>query len=277
LERARKVSLPSLTVGLLKSSEAKAAAGILVGRAVLSPPQSSGAFDTRRGEGDGGRTTAPYPAFHLKMTSRVRSENLRRVLLGSSIALLLFSLAGLVWLNLRLSGKNPGETGSSPPVLAELPDFQLTAQNGQSLGLADLKGKVWVADFIFTRCPGPCPRMTASMARLQRKFAEEASLRLVSFSVDPEFDTVAVLAQYALRFGADPQRWFFLTGEKAKIHTLAKSGFLVGGVEDVTLHTTWFILIDRQARVRGYYDSSDDESLQKLLVDARTLVRERET
>jgi protein SCO1/2 len=160
------------------------------------------------------------------------------------------------------------------PVLAQLPDFRLIERNGQPLGLAELKGKVWIADFIFTRCPGPCPRMSSRMAALQRDLRSEEAFRLVSISVDPEFDTREVLTKYADRYEADEHRWFFLTGGKIAIHQLAKSGFRVGGVDDVTLHTTRFVLIDRQGRVRGYYSSSDEEELRKLRSDARVLLRE---
>jgi protein SCO1 len=196
----------------------------------------------------------------------------RKWLLAGSLGLMLLSLAGFVWLNLRFSGKNVWGTDPAPPVLARLPDFQLTTQAGQPFGLADLRDKVWISDFIFTRCPGPCRRMTAQMAELQRELADAPDLRLVSFSVDPEFDTPAVLSEYAGRFHANTKQWVFLTGDKKRIHALAKSGFLVGGVEDVTLHTTRFVLVDRQARVRGYYDSTDEESLRRLLKDARSLV-----
>jgi protein SCO1 len=203
-----------------------------------------------------------------------RSDSLfRKWLLAGSLGLMLLSLAGFVWLNLKFSGKGLWGTDPAPPVLARLPDFQLTTQAGQPFGLADLKDKLWIADFIFTRCPGPCPRMTARMAELQRELADAPDLRLVSFSVDPEFDTPAVLSEYAGQFHANTKRWVFLTGGKERIHDLAKSGFLVGGVEDVTLHTTRFILVDRQARVRGYYDSTDEESLRRLLKGARRLVR----
>ena len=204
-----------------------------------------------------------------------RSDSLffRKWLLTGSLGLMLLSLAGFVWLNLKFSGKSLWGADPAPPVLARLPEFQLTTQDGLPFGLADLKDKVWIADFIFTRCPGPCPRMTAQMAELQRELAGAPDLRLVSFSVDPEFDTPAVLSEYAGRFHANTKQWVFLTGDKKRIHALAKSGFLVGGVEDVTLHTTRFVLVDRQARVRGYYDSTDEESLRRLLKDARSLVR----
>jgi protein SCO1/2 len=202
-------------------------------------------------------------------------QHFRKCLLVTSVSLMLFSLGGIIWLNLRLTGKS--SWGATPlPVLAQLPDFRLPERSGKTLGLADLKGQVWIADFIFTRCPGPCPRMTSKMASLQRDLQSEDSLRLVSISVDPEFDTPEVLAKYAARYQAKEGRWFFLTGDKAAIHDLAKSGFLVGGVDDVTLHTTRFVLIDREGRVRGYYSSSDEDELQKLRNDARALLRETE-
>lgn len=201
------------------------------------------------------------------------SRDFPKLLLALSISLMLISLGGLLWLDQRLTGKSALGTFSLP-VLAQLPDFRLIERNGQPLGLADLRGKVWIADFIFTRCPGPCPRMSSLMAALQRDLRSEEALRLVSISVDPEFDTPEVLAKYADRYEADEARWFFLTGDKTAIHQLAKSGFLVGGMDDVTLHTTRFVLIDRQGRVRGYYSSSDEEDLRKLGTDARVLLRE---
>jgi protein SCO1 len=207
--------------------------------------------------------------------SPLSSHDFRRLLLAASICLMLFSLGGVFWLNLRLTGRSFwGAT--SLPVLAQLPDFRLLERSGKTLGLADLKGKVWIGDFIFTRCPGPCPRMSSRMASLQRDMRGEDGLRLVSISVDPEFDTQEVLARYAAQYQAEAGRWFFLTGDQKEIHHLAKSGFLVGGVDDVTLHTTRFVLIDRQGRVRGYYSSSDEKDLRKLRNDARALLRETE-
>jgi protein SCO1 len=204
---------------------------------------------------------------------RLSSHNFRRLLLAASISLMLFSLAGLLWLNMRLTGRSL--FGTTPlPVLTQLPDFSLVECHGQNLGLADLRGKVWIADFIFTRCPGPCPRMSSRMAALQRDLRREEGLRLVSISVDPEFDTGEVLAKYAAQYQADGGRWFFLTGDKTAIHHLAKSGFLVGGVDDVTLHTTRFVLVDGLGRVRGYYSSNDEDELRKLRNDARALLRE---
>ncbi len=112
--------------------------------------------------------------------------------------------------------------------LARVPSFSLIERSGKPIALANLKGKVWVVDFIFTRCPDACPLMSAQMAQLQSEFADAPDLRLVSISVDPEFDTPATLARYATQFHADPDRWYFLTGEKKTIYQLVREGFKLG-------------------------------------------------
>jgi cytochrome oxidase Cu insertion factor (SCO1/SenC/PrrC family) len=112
-----------------------------------------------------------------------------------------------------------------------VPDFALTNQHGQLVRRADLEGKIWIVSLIFTNCPEECPLMTAEMARLQSDLADMADVRLVSISVDPERDTPPILAQYADRFDADPQRWYFLTGDKRAIYRLAREGFRLGIVD----------------------------------------------
>ena len=200
---------------------------------------------------------------------------LTRILLVSSICLLLVSLAGFVWLHWLLKQNiSANNRRQSLPIYSYLPSFVLTERNGKPLSLSDLRGKVWVADFFFTTCPGPCPRMSARMAELQRSLANEPDSRLVSITVDPSTDTPVVLSDYASRFHAQSDRWYFLTGNKPDIHRLAKEGFLVGGVDDVLLHSTRFMLVDRMGRLRGYYDSSDEESLENLLADVRMLLKE---
>ena len=208
---------------------------------------------------------------------QLKGQRIRKVLLTTGIILLLGSLAGLFWLNYRLKQFREKSISPIPPVLVQLPSFSLTERSLTPIGLEDLTGLVWIADFIFTRCPGPCPLMSARMSKLQETFKEEPSFKLVSITVDPEYDTSPVLSEYADRFKARKDRWFFLTGDKAKIHELAKGGFLVGGIQDVTLHSTRFILVDRKARVRGYYDSQDDLDIQKLIHDTRILLREVES
>lgn len=109
--------------------------------------------------------------------------------------------------------------------ITRAPSFALIERSGKEITLADLRGLVWVADFIWTRCPDACPLMSAVMARLQAEFAHEPAFRLVSFSIDPQYDTPAVLARYATKYGANPDRWFFLTGDKKTIYRLVREGF----------------------------------------------------
>jgi cytochrome oxidase Cu insertion factor (SCO1/SenC/PrrC family) len=119
-----------------------------------------------------------------------------------------------------------------------VPDFSLLERNGQRVTKADLLGKVWIADFIFTRCVEQCPLVNSRMVALQQAFAAEDDVRLVSISVDPEHDTPDVLTRYAAGLGAHPQRWLFLTGDKAHIYALAREGFRLGVFEAQTSSRT---------------------------------------
>ena len=116
--------------------------------------------------------------------------------------------------------------------LGAVPDFSLTERSGRTVTLADLRDKVWVADFIYTTCTDTCPLQTARLVKLQNEFTQEPDFRLVSISVDPAHDTVAVLRQYADRFAADRERWLFLTGSQSTIYALVRDGFKLD-VEDV--------------------------------------------
>jgi cytochrome oxidase Cu insertion factor (SCO1/SenC/PrrC family) len=167
----------------------------------------------------------------------------------------------------------------APKPQKPLPDFSLTAVtvDGTSpFDLRTMKGRVWIADFIFTRCAGPCPMLTANMAGLQKKLPK--SIGFLSFTVDPDHDAPEVLTLYARKFGADPQRWFFLTGEKAELVRLIRDGFLLPVVENAAAapgervtHSTKMVLVDAQGRLLGWYDGDDQASLEKLAADARKL------
>src|SRR5437667_10232129 len=142
-------------------------------------------------------------------------------------------------------------------------DFALTERNGRIVTRADLDGKVWVASFVFTCCAGPCPQISGTMAELHRDVSGEPDVRLVTFTVDPERDTPVVLKQYAERYGADPERWLFLTGEQKALYALIEKSFLLGVRQnegkdrtpgnEVT-HSTRLVLVDRRGHVRGFYD-----------------------
>src|SRR5258706_6639981 len=142
-----------------------------------------------------------------------------------------------------------------------VPDFSLTERSGRKTSLADLRGHVWIADFIYTQCRDTCPLQTANMAKLQQQWNGEPELRLVSYSVDPEHDTPQALARYAKRFNADAQRWLFLTRNKDQITRLVEDGFhepLAAaqnrqGNKSVILRSPRFILFEPVARIRGSY------------------------
>lgn len=159
-------------------------------------------------------------------------------------------------------------------VAVRVPDFSLTNQQGEPLGLSDMAGKIWVADFIFTSCPTICPAMTQEMARLQSEFVADP-IYFVSFSVDPERDTVEVLARYATAYGADDRRWHFLTGDKANIYQLAEQGFSLaaGHKGSEILHSPRFILVKRDGNVYDYYDSRSKPAMIRLRQDIKTLLK----
>ncbi len=158
------------------------------------------------------------------------------------------------------------------PVYWHIPPFQLTSQAGQPFDSKSLAGHVWVADFVYTTCPGPCPRMSAQMRGVQTAVASLPGVRLVSFTVDPKTDTAAVLAKYAERYQAQPGRWYFLTGAQADLQSLCRNGFKLGDVDGTMVHSTRFVLIDGKGFVRGFYNPADDDAaMPKLLHDIKTL------
>ncbi|MEI9973131.1 MAG: SCO family protein, partial [Ignavibacteriota bacterium] len=157
------------------------------------------------------------------------------------------------------------------PVLGDIPEFQLTAQTGQPFDSKVLDGHVWVADFIYTTCPGPCPMMTTRMRQLQTSTEEIPDVRMVSITVDPEHDTPPVLAEYAAHYKQDPSRWFFLTGPKETLNDLGVHAFKLNSVDGSLTHSTRFVLIDRQRRIRGFYDYGEDGFVPQLLHDVRQL------
>ena len=162
-----------------------------------------------------------------------------------------------------------------------VPDFKLTERSGTEVNLSQLRGKIWVADFIYTTCTDTCPLQTAAMAKLQKQFAPHSTIQFVSVSVDPERDTTQVLSEYADKHGADRQRWYFLTGQRDQVIKLIRDGFhlSVAALPDSSEangtipHSPRFVLIDQQAQIRGYYDSRELEGLARLRNDIETLLK----
>jgi cytochrome oxidase Cu insertion factor (SCO1/SenC/PrrC family) len=153
-------------------------------------------------------------------------------------------------------------------VLGQVADFTLTNQDNQVTTLADLTNRVWVADIIFTRCAGPCPRMTGQMKSLQDKLPVQSAAKLVTLTTDPDFDSPPILKRYGERFGADFNRWTFLTGSKAQIANLAADSLKLSAQPvkpadrkddaDLFIHTTIFVIVDKHARLRGFFETGGD-------------------
>ncbi|WP_257461943.1 SCO family protein [Archangium lipolyticum] len=165
----------------------------------------------------------------------------------------------------------------------QLPAFTFTRQDGKPFGLEQLKGRPFVANFIFTRCPTICPVFTQKMARFQKQTADiGGQLALVSFSVDPQYDTPERLTAYGAKHGADPARWSFLTGDYNALKETVVGGFKMAmgrneqDPDDIPniFHGSHFVLVDRTGEIRGFYNSEHDDAVEKLLSDARQLVRD---
>ncbi len=158
-------------------------------------------------------------------------------------------------------------------MLGKVPAFELTQQDGSAYASKALDGKVWVANFVFTRCPTICPTFSAKMASIQKKTGD--AVRLVSFTVDPEFDTPEKLAAYATKFQATP-RWTFLTGERPAVEAIVIKGLMQTMVKgDGSLmsigHGSYFVLVDGKQQIRGFYRFNDDDSVERVVRDAATL------
>ena len=160
-----------------------------------------------------------------------------------------------------------------------VPSFQLTNQNGQSFGSPQLAGKIWIADFVYTTCPGPCPMISSRMSELQKPL-EKTDVHLISFSVDPQKDTPEVLRRYAERLQAEPGRWDFLTGPKSAIYKLSHDDFKLAisdgsEAQGIPVHSTRMALVDRHGQIRGYYEATEADAVTKLVADTNHLLREQ--
>lgn len=159
-----------------------------------------------------------------------------------------------------------------------LPDFALIERSGAPLRRDDLAGKVWVADFFYTTCPGPCPMLSSRLSAVQKALGDAPEVRLVSISVDPEKDTPAVLQLYAEKFQAG-ERWLFATGAKDAIYQLARDGFKLPVADapvegGLITHSTRLVLVDRAGTVRGFYEGGSEASVGELARDIRQLLAE---
>ncbi|HEX9048088.1 MAG TPA: SCO family protein [Verrucomicrobiae bacterium] len=188
----------------------------------------------------------------------------RTIWIGFLLLFLLLTLAFLLWFlqTLRLVHQQPLH------VIGPVADFTLTNQENRVTTLADLTNHVWVADIIFTRCAGPCPRMTAQMKSVESLLPADNPARLVTLTTDPDYDTPEVLKRYGDRFKADYGRWTFLTGSKSQIANLAADSLKLSAQPikpedrrndaDLFIHTTIFVVVDKHARLRGFFETGGE-------------------
>lgn len=189
---------------------------------------------------------------------------IKRIAAPILLVVSLILLAAAIFAPLPRRTARPQPATRSAADATPVPPFAFTERSGQTVSNTDLLGKVWVASFIFTRCSGPCPSVTGTVARLQDelRLSDTPDLRLVSFTFDPDNDTPDELKKYADRFRADPARWLFLTGSEDQLHNLAKSGFSIGVTRNTDLaakpgekyqHTTYLSVVDKNGRIRDHF------------------------
>ncbi len=158
------------------------------------------------------------------------------------------------------------------PTYGSVPNFTLTDNTGASFaGEPSLKGHVWVADFMYTNCPGPCPRMSSQMHQVQTALAGQ-NVKLVSMTVDPDRDTPQELAKYAAYYKAKPGVWYFLTGPRQTLNHLSQDVFKLGTVDGSLNHSTRFVLVDRKLQIRGFYLTSEPDAITRVIADAKALL-----
>jgi protein SCO1/2 len=165
------------------------------------------------------------------------------------------------------------------PVLGEVPPFTLTDQTGATFSNTDLAGVPWIATFVYSTCPGPCPRVIEKIQAADRRLSHDPRIRLVSVTVDPGADTPEVLAVYGRNRSIDPARWKLLTGDPDTVFALVRGGFKLGVERNDTaspdvglvIHSLMAVLVDGKRQVRGYYDTDDAEAMDRLVADARAL------
>jgi len=158
-----------------------------------------------------------------------------------------------------------------------IPAFKFVAHTGDTISSNYLRGKVFVADFFFSNCPGICLDMAKNLKKVQETFLDDEDLSIISYTVDPEADSVAQLYKYAIEHGIDSKKWLLLTGEKKKIYDLARYAYFVtalqgdGGPNDF-IHSEKLILIDKEGRIRGYYDGTSEKEVDRLIADIKILL-----
>ena len=218
----------------------------------------------------------------------------------SILFLLIFSIAGVTFTYFMIKPKKEKELPVINPidVHEEMVDpellqigyghkigsFSFTDQEGRRITDKDVRGKVYVAEYFFTTCKTICPIMNSQMQRVHKAYKDNANVKILSFTVDPKNDTVAQMKRYADLHHAEPEQWHFLTGSKEDLYSLARKSFFVlkpaaaenqGDVGSDFIHTNNFVLVDRDMRIRGYYDGTSQKEVDELIKDIDLLLKEK--
>ena len=208
-------------------------------------------------------------------------SNLQRIqffVWGLLLLVILAIVGAFIWSKLEAGG---------PPLIVynDVGRFSLTNQHHSVISEKSLEGQIWIADVIFTRCPLQCIRMTKRMRELQESLPGEKTVKLISLTADPKYDSPEVLKNYAQQYAVDQDRWWFLTGPGSEINQLAVTGLKLAVYEnkpeertapaDLFVHSTKFVLVDRQGKIRGWFDGEKPESKAEIIRAVKTLLRER--
>jgi protein SCO1/2 len=209
-------------------------------------------------------------------TAETTASPILRFALWSGLAIMLIGIVAAAAWSWSGGADAPGQPLQIGPTV---PEFSLIGADGRTITKSDLSGRVWLADFVFTRCSGPCPTLSARMQSLQSALADHPEVKLVTFTLDPKNDTPSVMADYAKRFHADPNRWWFLTGDdEAVMHNLVEKGLkqtVIPAKDDrPIIHSVYIIVIDKAGRIRSAHDGLDPQSKRLLLRDVKTLLAE---
>jgi protein SCO1/2 len=249
------------------------------------------------------------PAIGRQLYPAIRLLIRMHKLLKAGILIVLLVLPASVFLFLRGFGKNHYtvrtyypliDSGTGEPIIRkkiefdrevndtlfhQIPAFSLIDQNGKQVTSAITENKIYVANFIFTRCTSICPKMSTELSRVQEAFLNQPNVLLLSHTVDPENDTPDIIKAYAAEYKAIPAKWYFLTGDKGAIYQLAQKGYKIPAVdlssetqspEDMFIHSEKLVLVDQNRHIRGYYDGTDPKEVDRLVLETKILLREIE-
>jgi len=217
----------------------------------------------------------------------------------TGILLVLLALPVFVYFFLKLFGNNyyklptffpldviENETDGKliqDTVFHVIPFFAFPSSNGDIVSSKTTEGKIYVADFFFTNCPGICKQMSSQLKRVQESVIDNPEVLILSHSVDPENDSISVLKAYAEKHKAINGKWYFLTGKKSKIYDLAQKGYFISALEDSAskeadrfIHSDKFVLVDKQKHIRGYYNGTDPKEVDRLILEIDVLLHEQE-